>query len=398
MARCSTELPSTGYSIPSNKPTIEFTASPDRVARGGSSTLTWKATDATGCTSPEFSTDNAANGVYVYKAPSPTGTPGDGNKGFHITCTGDGGSSSEFIIVADYESNGTVNGPVAGSTSSITVFVVGLAEAGAQWPIMTNTKFYLQTVTAGMKSCSVGASSTDGMVGSLAVADPSSSIQYLQYSKAGTYDFKLTCIGKEATPITSTATASVTVVAPVAQACPVSTAGTFPNCVTKASISIDATNTTPIKQLNMNYPKTTDTSSYYLLDFGDGTTFGGTSQTLDASSCSPIDDYGTCAGSLNHAYSAAKETRTASMKTVATYVPKLHYVSRSNCPGCSVQQAMERTPVIATGAEVTITDAPKVYLTTTTKTAFPLLTTDLSLSGIDSVDTTFYSWAPVGGA
>lgn len=81
-----------GEPEPDPEPTLDFTAEPDSIEEGESSTLSWSTTDATSCT--------ASGGWSGGKSTSGTQsvTPSEDTT-YTLTCSGDGGSVSESVTV-----------------------------------------------------------------------------------------------------------------------------------------------------------------------------------------------------------------------------------------------------------------------------------------------------------
>ena len=81
-------------SVTSPTPTVTFAASPSTVSSGGSSTLTWSATNATSC--------SATGGWSGTKAASGSQSTGalTANKSYGLTCTGSGGSATQLATVS----------------------------------------------------------------------------------------------------------------------------------------------------------------------------------------------------------------------------------------------------------------------------------------------------------
>jgi hypothetical protein len=72
------------------QPTVNLTASPSSVARGGSITLSWSSTDTTSCTaSDNWSGSKATSGSETIKLNDPAT--------FTLSCSGDGGSVSDSV-------------------------------------------------------------------------------------------------------------------------------------------------------------------------------------------------------------------------------------------------------------------------------------------------------------
>ena len=82
---------STGCGNTSPLPTVTLAASPTVVGKGGATTLTWKSTDATGCSSASFTTGGAISGSHSV-TPSATTT-------YSVTCSGSGGSAIAKAVV-----------------------------------------------------------------------------------------------------------------------------------------------------------------------------------------------------------------------------------------------------------------------------------------------------------
>lgn len=75
-------------------PTVTFTATPNPVASGSSTKLTWSSTNATSCTGGGFSTGNAtSNATGVSTGPLTSAAT------YTITCTGSGGSTTKSVTV-----------------------------------------------------------------------------------------------------------------------------------------------------------------------------------------------------------------------------------------------------------------------------------------------------------
>lgn len=84
---------------PPTAPAVSLTASPGNVASGGTSTLTWSASNASGC----VATADPANGAWSGSKPT-SGSVGTGpltaaSNTFSLTCTGAGGSASRSVVV-----------------------------------------------------------------------------------------------------------------------------------------------------------------------------------------------------------------------------------------------------------------------------------------------------------
>lgn len=94
-------------SAPTPPPSLNFSISPATIFRGESATLTWSSTAANSCTaSGAWSGGRALTGS---QAVSPTTT---GNFSYHLSCTGDGGTTSKSVTL-------TVNAPPPTLTLSI---------------------------------------------------------------------------------------------------------------------------------------------------------------------------------------------------------------------------------------------------------------------------------------
>ena len=71
-------------------PTVNLTASPSSLARGGSITLSWSSTDADSCTaSDNWSGSKATSGSQAITLNGPAT--------FTLSCSGDGGSASDSV-------------------------------------------------------------------------------------------------------------------------------------------------------------------------------------------------------------------------------------------------------------------------------------------------------------
>jgi hypothetical protein len=100
---------------PPPAPTVSLSASPTSVASGGTSTLSWSSTNATGCTaSGAWSGAKAVSGSEQTAALSATST-------FTLSCTGAGGTASQSKTVTVSTSSGGSTGlsfPSNGTTSA----------------------------------------------------------------------------------------------------------------------------------------------------------------------------------------------------------------------------------------------------------------------------------------
>ncbi len=89
-------------------PTVNLTASPEAVTLGGSSTLTWTSTDATGCTASGAWTGTKSASGNEAVTPAAAGSPT-----YTLTCTGAGGSASDAVTLT-VTAPPTVTGSIVG--------------------------------------------------------------------------------------------------------------------------------------------------------------------------------------------------------------------------------------------------------------------------------------------
>ncbi len=98
---------------PPPTPVITFSANPTNVANGGSSTLTWSATNATSCSASASPANSQWSGTQSVSG-NRSITNLTATTTFTITCTGAGGSASQTAVV-------TVAAPPAGFIRSIVI-------------------------------------------------------------------------------------------------------------------------------------------------------------------------------------------------------------------------------------------------------------------------------------
>jgi hypothetical protein len=84
---------------PPAAPTVSLTANPLNVASGGTSTLTWSASNASGCVAAADPANTAWSGSKPTSGSIGTGPLTAASNTFSLTCTGEGGSASQSVIV-----------------------------------------------------------------------------------------------------------------------------------------------------------------------------------------------------------------------------------------------------------------------------------------------------------
>ena len=145
-------------------PTVSISASPTVVDSGGVTNLTWSSTKATSC---------SASGAWSGARPTSgteTSAPLTANSSFTLTCTGDGGTSSQTASV-------TVNSPVPAPSLSLTANPLNVA---------MGTASTLTWTSANATDCTA----SDGWSGSKGTAGTQSSGLL-----SATTKFTLTCTG-----------------------------------------------------------------------------------------------------------------------------------------------------------------------------------------------------------
>ena len=126
-------------------PTLTLSANPTSVAMGGSTTLTWSSTDATGCTgSGDWSGSVAASG-------STTINNLTSNKTFSAQCTGPGGTSASQSVTVTVQS-------VPAATATLSANPTTVNSGGSTTLTWSSTNATSCTATGGW----TGAKATSG--------------------------------------------------------------------------------------------------------------------------------------------------------------------------------------------------------------------------------------------
>ncbi len=178
-----------------------FTATPNALTTGQSTTLTWATSAATSCTASGGTGSDGWNGT---KPVSSTGTPVGpintaGNYEYTLLCTGAGGNSAPRSV------NVTVTAPMP---ASITTFQATPSSLTA------GQSASLSWTTSAATSCTgTGGTGSDGWAGAKGTSSTGTSTGPL--STAGTVTYTLTCTGGGGTSAPSSTRVTVNPVVPV---------------------------------------------------------------------------------------------------------------------------------------------------------------------------------------